>query len=225
MAELGIFDISAERFTSHALLDYSAGRLWFLFPFVFDYLRARVISRWLYSKTNTSCAEKALRACAGQPGSLLDGAAQLSLSTANESWITAAQRRNGGFEFDRLALCGFFHFTVALAKSSNLGGRREVTSALSIVFGKGEGSCLKELYITGGVSNLDLRDLSFRSCEFAVSNLQNVLLTKTRILLSARLQEGSLRMDVLTLELSMLMQTACFPHMHVRHSSPHVCVE
>ena len=152
--------------TGHALLDYSAGRFWFLFPFVFDYLRARVISRWLYSNSNTNSAEKALRACAGQPGSLLDGAAQLSLSTATESWITAAQRRNGLFELDRLALCGFFHFIGVLAKASNLGERRDVTRALSTIFGKGDTSCFKELYLAGGVSNLDLRNLSFRSCEF-----------------------------------------------------------
>jgi hypothetical protein len=152
-----------EQFKGHAFLQFRNGRYYYTFPFLADYLRASALRYWLEGQNAYKDVVNILLACAKQSGSLLDGAAQLILATAKGDWIDLAKRRRHGCD-DPDALCGFFHLVTVVAKAHTLGSRKAVMDILLTVFGNEIEKAFDHLYLTGSLSNLDLRGVTFRNC-------------------------------------------------------------
>jgi hypothetical protein len=164
MDSLGIPVTKSEQFRSHAFLDYRNGRYHFIFPFLADYLRASALRHWLTGVTKYQNIQALLRYCAGQPGSLLDGAAQLIRSTI-ANWIQlAAERKRLDQPVDQ-SICGFFHLITFVAKAESA-SRKDVTAILLEIFGDPNTSTLSNIYLEGSISNLNFSGVTFRGCTF-----------------------------------------------------------
>jgi hypothetical protein len=149
----------------HAFLDFRNERYHFVFPFLLDYLRASALRDWLKGDRPYKEVARLLATCTKQPGSLLDGAAQLILSTIKDDWIELARKRMAVGITDE-SLCGFFYLITVVAKNVSHGVRQEVTSILMSIFGDLSLREIADLYIEGSLANLDLRGISFRDCTF-----------------------------------------------------------
>ncbi len=114
------------KLADHHLLARRGHEYVFTYSFVFDYLRASVLLKWLQGKTDNSAVTNILVDSAGQPGNLLDGAADLIQSVCGEDWISLGRQRfidlfkSGTTPKDPRCQAGFFHIFSTLAKRESL---------------------------------------------------------------------------------------------------------
>jgi len=140
----------------------------FTYDFVFDYLCASVLLRWLQGSSDPRSAVSVLNICADQPGNLLDGTADLVLSVCGREWVTLARGRYRALceakGIDRRWQAGMFHLVHAVAKRD--AQQEERLKNLFDVLGDAGSKSLSNVYLEGAIDNLDLRAVSFRNVTF-----------------------------------------------------------
>jgi hypothetical protein len=154
-------------FLSHGLLDVKSKRVYFLFPFVYDYLRASVLVKWLLGGS-PSGARAVLRECAKQPGNLLEACAQLVRSkSAQHSWHVAARTAYTTTQLTTEERVGFLHLMIVTAKQDVVGLHKDVTRIIVTILGNDKDYSLIKVVFSGSIAGLDMTELKFSDCEFS----------------------------------------------------------
>ena len=173
--ELSLLEIGFEpeikaKFADHCLIRRKGERYVVTYDFVFDYLRVSVLLKWLQATNEKPTPTNILMACAGQPGNLLDGAADLIRSVCGPQWINLAHERfldsfdNGQSRWNDKCEAGFFHLVLALAKRESQ--REERIEKLLLVLGDKDRREILGLYLEGAIDNLNLKGVRFRNIRF-----------------------------------------------------------
>jgi hypothetical protein len=157
-----------DKFDDHSLIVRKRQAYQFTYDFVFDYLCASVLLRWLQGASDTRSAVSVLNICADQPGNLLEGTADLVLSVCGQAWVTLARGRYHALceakGLDRRWQAGMFHLVHAVAKRD--AQQEERLKKLLEVLGGADTKSLSNVYLEGAIDNLDLRAVSFRNITF-----------------------------------------------------------
>lgn len=167
-ADRGFPPSARDKFDDHSLFVRRRRDYRFTYDFVFDYLCASVLLKWLQGHSRARAAIAVLNACADQPGNLLDGTADLILSVCGPEWVSMAHARFkelGTFkEEDRRWQAGMFHLVHAIAKRH--AQQEERLQKLLHIFGDSAGKTLHDFYLEGAIDNLDFRAIAFRNVTF-----------------------------------------------------------
>lgn len=170
LIDTGLEPETKTKFADHSLIRRKGDSYVVTYDFVFDYLRASVLLKWLQATIESPTPTNVLVACAGQPGNLLDGAADLIRSVCGTQWIKLARRRFlDSFDIEQSRWndkceAGFFHLVLALAKRESQ--REDRIEKLLLVLGDKDKREISGLYLEGAVDNLNLQGVRFRNIRF-----------------------------------------------------------
>ncbi len=159
-----------QNFIDHQLLGIK-GRIYeFTYDFVYEYLRASLLLKWLRGDSGDRAPVNVLLDCATQPGNLLDGTADLMLSVLGDAWSDLAKNRydqlfrTARAGLDRRCQAGFFHVVSAVARRQ--AQRASRLEKILVVFGSPEEKIISGVYIEGSIDNLDLRGVGLKGVTF-----------------------------------------------------------
>lgn len=170
ISEAGYHPDILGKFSDHSLFAKYGDKHVFTYDFVFDYLCASILLKWFRGDDNVRIAKNVLTLCAGQPGNLLEAAADLIRSVCGADWVSVGRRRflsafrAGAGNVDDKSLAGYFHLIFTMAKTE--AQRASRVERLLAVFGERGSPEFLDLYLEGSLDHVDLRGIRFRNVRF-----------------------------------------------------------